>query len=145
MQWGRRIAYRGETPKRCRVGEVASVDNDARKLTVRAYSAAADARLRVKWRPILGDEGEIAKQEVAFEDVLTVVELRSGVLGHAAARKLDIAGWRLDEGVLRQGAVDVAAVLSVVRPTGPSLEPEVLALLRLARFLQYAVETSSRR
>ena len=37
--------------------------------------------------------------------------------------------------MLRQGAVDVAAVLSAVRPTGPSLEPEVLALSRLAPLL----------
>ena len=102
---------------------------------MRAYSAAADARLRIEWRPIRGDEGEPVKQEVAFENVLTVVELRSGVLGHAAARKLDIAGWRLDEGVLRQGAVDVAAVLSVVWPTRPCLEPEVFALSRLAPLL----------
>ena len=33
-------------------------------------------------------------------------------LGYAAARKLDTAGWRLDEGIVRQGAVDVAVISS---------------------------------
>ena len=112
---GRHIAYKGEIAKRCRVGSVIAVDAEARKVVVQVHCAAADGRLRVKWQAAYdpGEEGapQPRLEEVSFDRVLTVVELRSGVLGHGAARKLDIAGWKLDEGVLRQGAIDVCAVV----------------------------------
>ena len=128
---GRHIAYKGEVAKRCRVGAVTAVDNEARKLVVQVHCAAADGRLRVKWHAAY-DSGEGGSpqprlEEVSFDNVLTVVELRSGVLGHGAARKLDIAGWKLDEGVIRQGAVDVSAVISG--------DPTEVSLSRLAPLL----------
>ena len=49
---GRYVAYRGELPRRCRVGRALRVDNDARLLSVHVHGAEADSRLRVRWSPL---------------------------------------------------------------------------------------------
>ena len=114
------MAYRGEFPRRCRAGRVLRVNNDARLLSVRVHGAEADSRLRVRWSPLAyPDESETPlprAERVSFDAVLTAIELNSGVMAHAASRRLDVAGWKLDEGILASGAVDVAGVRSETVP-----------------------------
>ena len=90
------------------------MDREASQLRVHVYSASPDSRLRIKWEPASDEtpDGQAGPREEAvhFDRVLTAVEVHSGVLQHGAARRLDTAGWRLDGGVVRSGAVDVAAL-----------------------------------
>ena len=83
------------------------MDRDASQLQAHVHSASSDARLRIKWEPAhdASPDGQVGPREeaVSFDRVLTAVELQSGVLQHGAARRLDTAGWKLDEGVVRQG------------------------------------------
>ena len=46
------IAYRGELPKRCRLGCITAVFAAESRVTVHAYAAAPDLRLRVTWSPL---------------------------------------------------------------------------------------------
>ena len=46
-------------------------------------------------------------ETIKFGQVICTVELNSGVLAHAAARRLDRAGWRIEEGLVCESAVDV--------------------------------------
>eukprot|EP00969_Alexandrium_andersonii_P101168 4462748-Alexandrium_andersonii.AAC.1 len=66
-----------------------------------------DGRLRVRWLPLYYATAEDGRQEqlegvrpslqtVAAADILPIVVLHEGgIMGHAVARKLDRAGWRL--------------------------------------------------
>ena len=75
-------------------------------------------------------------QTVGYRDIIMVVELHSGILGHASARRLDRSGWRVDQGsVGGDGAVSVAPVLPGV--------PEMEANARL-EFLAAAVMAEPR-
>ena len=89
-------------------------------VTVHEYTARAGDRLRVHWEPTYYQPG-VGLQQLEGQPVLatmnlskfiSVLELNSGVMGHAAARKLERAGWRLDEAVLQDGALVVGALWS---------------------------------
>ena len=109
---GQLIAYESG-PKRCRVGRVQNVSTTEQVVTVHEYTARAGDRLRVHWEPTYYQPG-VGLQQLEGQPVLatmnlskciSVMELNSGVMGHAAARKLERAGWRLDEAVLQDGAL----------------------------------------
>ena len=88
--------------------------------TVHEYTARAGDRLRVHWEPtyyqpgigIQGLEGQPVLATMPISKRIAVVELHTGVMGHAAARRFECAGWRLVEAVLQDGALVVGAIWS---------------------------------
>ena len=81
------MVYRGALPRRCRVGRVLRLDNDARLLSVHVHGAEADSRLRVRWSPLVDPDESGTPQprveRVSFDAVLAAIELNSGVMAHA--------------------------------------------------------------
>ena len=69
------------------------------------HKPVSDLRLRVKWVPIYmanGEEtqdptGDPCTEEVPFNRILHTVQMHSGIMAHSIARKLDVAGYRLDK------------------------------------------------
>ena len=120
LQVGVHFAYKGDGTKRCRVGKVLGVSDLERLVTLHRFGAVTDSRLRVLWKPLYQDrenEGGFTTgagthpviQTVSWGDLIQQVELNSGVLNSASARKLDRAGWRVDAGALQaDGSVEVA-------------------------------------
>jgi len=113
------IVYAKQEPdKLCLVGRVWTVVKAQAEVVVHRHAPLTDGRLRVKWVPLFvkgaedrdqpGEEGpstENAKpslENVQVKRVLTAVQMHDGVLGHAVARRLHRAGWRLDESQLRR-------------------------------------------
>jgi len=102
LQKGAIIAYKGEGIRRVRLGAVISLSNVQQSLEAHRYGAAAEAGgLRVHWVPLFFDAnaqvcrgagGRPVQETVALASVIMVVELHTGVLGHAAARRLDRSG-----------------------------------------------------
>ena len=120
---GRIIAFKAEEARRCRSGKVFAIFELEQSCSVHRYSAKTDGWLRVVWTPDSlpssstepgASEGSPLLETVECNRVLGVVELHSGVLGHASARRLDIQGWKIDESVIVQGAM-VASVGSEVK------------------------------
>ena len=66
--------------------------------------------------------GKPSLEVIQLKQVLTIVQLHSGVLNHAAARKLDLAGWRLQE----QSAPAVRPPPEEVEPVGAMISAEIL-------------------
>ena len=61
---------------------------------------------------------------VPVQRALLTVQLHSGVLSHQAARKLDRAGWRLDERDLTTAAAEPTAKAGILkRPTAAAHVP----------------------
>ncbi|MAB81808.1 MAG: hypothetical protein CMJ24_00005, partial [Phycisphaerae bacterium] len=116
---GQFIAYES-APKRCRVGKVQGVSTAEGLVTVHDYGAQAGDRLRVHWKPtyhvagvgLTSDEGQPILATMPFSKVASTIELHSGVMNHASARRLERAGWRLDEGVVADGAVVLGGLWS---------------------------------
>ena len=109
FQVGVHFAYKGDGAKRCRVGKILGVSDLERLATLHRFGAVTDSRLRVLWKPLYQDrenEGGFTAgagthpviQTVSWGDLIQQVELNSGVLNSASARKLDRAGWRVDAG-----------------------------------------------
>ena len=110
---GRLIAYQGEEAKRSRAGKVLGLAEDSSSATVHVYLAAVDGRLQVAWTPARdrqqgADVQHQMKETVEAKRVLGVVELNKGALNRAAASRLARAGWRLDEGTVKHGALAAA-------------------------------------
>ena len=62
---------------------------------------------------------------IPVQRVLLTVQLHSGVLSHQAARKLDRAGWRLDERDLTTAAAEPTAKVAKEKGPGEPPAPEV--------------------
>ena len=86
----------------------------------------AEDRLRVKWLPAFKDreKTEPFVETIAIKYVLMVVQLHTGVLSHQAARKLDLAGWRLGEQDLAPLGLDPAAAEAEAEGPGEGAELE---------------------
>ena len=94
---GRRVAYKGEGERRCRLGKVLSVAEDYSSLTVHVFLAEVDGRLQVKWLPAFdtqegADFQTQRKETVEALRVLSAVTLNNGVLNHASSSQLNRAG-----------------------------------------------------
>ena len=109
--------------KKCRIGQVRKVFRPDQTVLVHRFLPISDGRLRVAWMPAyvstegteVVEPGSNPSQEtVTVQQLVMIVQLSSGVLSHAAARKLDRANWRLDE----QGIQHEAGVVGV--PPVPS-------------------------
>ncbi|CAK0835569.1 unnamed protein product [Prorocentrum cordatum] len=138
---GRLVAYQGEEAKRCRVGKVLSLAEDLSSVTVHVYQAAVDGRLQVVWTAAYDrQEGaDFQRQRVETLEakrVLGVVELNKGVLNHSAASRLARAGWRLDEGTVRHGALAAAAVAPAAPRPSDLPSSRVIALVAACRPLE---------
>ena len=126
LEKGRHVVYAGEARRRCRVGRVIEVASAEGRLTVHRYGAAVGGRLTVQWVPLyVGDDGLPVRvagarpllQEIGTAAVLAVVDLHSGVLGHAAAARLARAGWRVeDAAVADDGSLDVGVLAAASSP-----------------------------
>ena len=104
------IAYKvapdakGKGSKQCCVGKVLTIQVGEREVTVHKYAAVFDSDLRIKWKPlVVNDEGQevvdpgavSAQETLSVQRVIMKVELlKHGVLNHAAARRLDNAGYK---------------------------------------------------
>jgi hypothetical protein len=96
------------TARACGVGQVKNVVRTGQaEVVLHKYRARADGRLRVHWigvyvgeqgQEVLGDDPahhglRPVLEQVAAKRILCVVQLHDGVMSHAAARRLDRAGW----------------------------------------------------
>ncbi len=97
------VAYEDERRKRCRVGKITELLPADDTCVVHRFGATTGPKLRVKWEPMYhGPEGiqvgaglHALVETIAAGRVITVVDLHAGVLGHAAARRLDVSGRHL--------------------------------------------------
>ena len=111
---GRTIAYAaGSTgnDKHCRIGKVKYASEDGSSVTVLVFRPRLDhSRFRLLWEQAYADEAGIL-ETIAIKRVLGTVELNGGVLNHASSRRLEKAGWRLEEGTITtDGAVQISTV-----------------------------------
>ena len=88
------------------LGKVWAITKADTPVQVHKFIAKWDDRLRVKWAPLFygqnGEEttevgGKPSLEAIAIKQVLAEVQLHDGVLGHAVARRLDKAGWKVAE------------------------------------------------
>ena len=93
--------------KRCRVGRIRQIRAVEQVVVVHSHAPVTDGKLRVKWKPVyLTDEtkeetlvpsSQPVEEEVPLQRIITKVQLWSGVISHAAARRIDASGYRVDE------------------------------------------------
>ena len=125
---GQYIAYSLSRPgKVCTVGRVWTITRAEASIVVHKHKPSTDGRLRVKWRPVFTAQTEAGGHEVldagaapsleqiTVQQVLAVVQLHDGVMSHAAARRLDKAGWTLDREELHVEALTVNPRLQIGR------------------------------
>ena len=96
------VAYaQGRGQKKLRLGKVTNITKAENSVVVHRLRPLSDGRLRVRWLPAVNVDAYGADhpslETLHPRQIMTVVQLHDGVLAHAAARKLDKAGWRLDE------------------------------------------------
>jgi len=106
---GMHIAYTlDRKAKVCLVGKIKTVTKTEACVVVHKHKAVSDGRLRLTWKPLFTapveqggaeslEEGAPVLDRVGVKDILSDVELHDGVMSHAAARKLDRAGWRFEQ------------------------------------------------
>ena len=140
LRLGECVAYRGARggPKSCRLGRVTQVDQARAQVGVHRYLPEVSG-VRIKWAlAYLKEDGSMTSSEgsrpsietVSVKEVVTKVDLnRDGVLAASSARKLDKAGYSLQERTAlvapREsacGGLDLAGALSnvLVLEEGPS-------------------------
>ena len=112
LQIGSYIVYRSTGRRRCRVGRVTQLARLERSVTVHRHGALSDHRLRVRWllvfygpdqQETLGAGSGASCETLSYDAVISVVEMHAGgILAHAAARRLDRAGWRMEGAVLER-------------------------------------------
>ena len=86
--------------KQVTVGKVTAVSRQEQTVIVHRYKPVTDNRLRLYWLPVFVEEGQEvlgsgsqpSTETVGIERLLFPVQLHDGVLGHAAARRLDRRG-----------------------------------------------------
>ena len=156
LRLGERVAYRGARggPKSCRLGRVTQVDQARAQVGVHRYLPEVSSGVRIKWAlAYLKEDGSMTSSEgsrpcietVSVKEVITKVDLnRDGVLAASSARKLDKAGYLLQERTAlvapREsacGGLDLAAALSnvLVSEEGPSA-PASAELLSVSRWAE---------
>ena len=93
--------------KRCRVGRIRQIRAVEQVVVVHRHTPVTDGNLRVKWKPLyLTEEAREetlqptslpVEEEVPLQRIITEVQLLSGVISHAAARRIDASGYKVDE------------------------------------------------
>ena len=145
LRLGERVAYRGARggPKSCRLGRVTQVDQARAQVGVHRYLPEVTG-VRIKWvLAYLKEDGSMTSPEgsrpavetVSVKEVITKVDLnRDGVLAASSARKLDQAGYSLQERTALVaptrdvcGGLDLADALSriLVAEDGPQAPASV--------------------
>ena len=137
------IVYRSTGRRRCRVGRVTQLARLERSVTVHRHGALSDHRLRVRWLPVfygpdqqetLGAGSDASRETLNYDAVISVVEMHAGgILAHAAARRLDRAGWRMEEAVLERTDSAVALSEDVPVPVRLQCELRLAALTEIVR------------
>ena len=98
------VLYRGAQPKVCKLAKVLSLVEDG--IHGQRMRPLVDRRLRVKWFAMHeGPNGTEVPQGggppltvlISIRELIGHVEVHTGVLAHSVSRKLDRAGYRLDE------------------------------------------------
>ena len=126
------VAYcQGAATKTLRIGRVSTITKNESSVVVQRFRPLSDGRLRVRWIPMENVDAYGAStpalETLHCRQIMTTLQLHDGVLSHAAARRLDKSGWRLDESDL----VEEAAVVEVPR------EVAVASYARLEEFRQF--------
>ena len=126
---GNYLAYTGLEKKRkiCHVGKVQNVSRREESVVVHKHKPVSDGRLRLKWEPlyiedgteVLGSGSKPSEETIQVKRILFPVPIHDGVLGHAAARRLDHMGYVFDAKELEyeQGCFD----LKIMKPMNNSL------------------------
>ena len=80
---------------------------------VHKHRPTVDGHIRVKWEPIYNESGtkvlcsgsKPSEEKVDVKNIIDLVELHDGVLGHAAARRLDHRNYTWNEDVVQAAAI----------------------------------------
>jgi len=125
--------------KECTIGKVTALSKTEQSVIVHRYRPVTDNHLRLYWQPVyveggievLGNGSHPSTETVNLKRLLFPVQLHDGVLAHAAARRLDHAGYRYERSVVCDLNGD-PVVHQDSLPGVPSLEPAAGAELRIA-------------
>ena len=107
---GQFIAYAGvgHANKMLRIGKVVAITRAEGIVGVHRFRPISDGRLRIRWEPLMLKDAYNAEnpvlENIHARQIVTVVQLHDGIVSHAAARRLDRAGWKLDESDLVEEA-----------------------------------------
>ena len=107
VQTGNFIAYvvAGKM-KECTIGKVTALSRAEASVVVHRYKPVTDGHLRLYWQPlytgesgveVLGSGPNPSTETVHVKMILFPVLLHDGVVSHAAARRLDHAGYRYEQ------------------------------------------------
>ena len=86
---------------------------------VHKYYPVSDHRLRLRWVPVfveqgsevLGSGSRTSEEQVAVNRIICTTQLHDGVIAHAVARRLDLAGYSFDEDAFKYDAPVNAAIV----------------------------------
>ena len=90
--------------KGCTAGKITAISKAEATLVVHRHKPVADNCLRLYWQPVyveggvevLGNGSMPSTENIPVKRVLFPVQLHDGVIAHAAARRLDHAGYRYE-------------------------------------------------
>ena len=99
--------HKGRT---CSVGKVLEVSRIEQEVIVHQYAPTKDAHLLLKWEPLYVEQGTLvfgsgshpSTEKVARKSVLEIVQLHSGVMSHAAMRRIESRGFEFDIALARR-------------------------------------------
>jgi len=128
VQTGNYIAYVVEgKAKECTIGKVTALSRAEATVVVHRHKPVTDHRLRLYWEPVyveggievLGSGSNPSTETIPVNRILFPLQLHDGVVAHAAARRLDHAGYRYEKSL----DCDLNGV-PIMEPGGPqSCEP----------------------
>ena len=99
---GQYIAYSLSRPSKvCSVGRIWTITRADACLVIHSVTAPGEAG----GHEVLDAGASPILEQITVQQVLLAVQLHDGVMSHAAARKLDKAGWKLDAEELHKEAL----------------------------------------
>ena len=106
LNTGNYIAYvlAGQT-KKCAIGKILAVSRAEATVVIQRHRPITDNRLRLYWSPVFVEDGievfgsgtKASTETVEVKRILWPIQLHDGVLGHAAARRLDHGNWTFSD------------------------------------------------
>ena len=118
---GNHIVYRTDDRRRklVLVGKILNISKREAKVVVHKYYPVSDHRLRLRWVPVfveqgsevLGSGSRTSEEQVAVNRIICTTQLHDGVIAHAVARRLDLAGYSFDEDAFKYDAPVNAAIV----------------------------------
>ena len=109
VQTGNFVVYvLPDKPKEVTVGKVTDISRSEQTVIVRRHKPITDNQLRLYWKPVyieggaevLGSGSKPSTETVGIKRLLFPVQMHDGVISHAAARRLDHAGYGYEKGAI---------------------------------------------